>query len=149
MNVILLEKIANLGELGDQVAVKAGYGRNFLIPHGKAVPATTSNVADFETRRVELEKASADKKTAAQGRATELADVSLTIEANAGDEGKMFGSLGTRDIADAITASGKAVAKSEVRMPEGAIRMLGDYQILISLHADVEVTVAVSVIAEQ
>lgn len=145
MDVILLEKVANLGNLGDQVKVKAGYGRNFLIPFGKAVPATTSNITDFEARRAELEKASADKLTAAQGRASALAELEVTITANAGDEGKLFGSIGTRDIADAITAAGEEVEKSEVRLPEGALREVGEYDVSIQLHTDVTVDVKIVV----
>jgi len=145
MNVILLEKVANLGNLGDQVKVKAGYGRNFLIPFGKAVPATATNIADFEVRRAELEKASADKLTAAQGRAAALEELEITITANAGDEGKLFGSIGTRDIADAISTSGEVVEKSEVRLPEGAIREVGEYDVTIQLHTDVSVDVRIIV----
>lgn len=145
MDVILLEKVANLGNLGDQVKVKAGYGRNFLIPFGKAVPATASNITDFEARRAELEKASADKLTAAQGRAAALAELEVTITANAGDEGKLFGSIGTRDIADAITAAGEAVEKSEVRLPEGALREVGEYDVSLQLHSDVTVEVKIVV----
>lgn len=145
MNVILLEKVANLGNLGDQVKVKAGYGRNYLIPFGKAVPATATNIADFEVRRAELEKASADKLTAAQGRATALGELEITITANAGDEGKLFGSIGTRDIADAISTSGEVVEKSEVRLPEGAIREVGEYDVTVQLHTDVTVDVRIIV----
>jgi large subunit ribosomal protein L9 len=145
MDVILLEKVANLGNLGDQVKVKAGYGRNFLIPFGKAVPATATNITDFEARRAELEKASADKLTAAQGRASALAELEVTITANAGDEGKLFGSIGTRDIADAITAAGEEVEKSEVRLPEGALREVGEYDVSLQLHTDVTVDVKIVV----
>ncbi len=145
MDVILLEKVTNLGNLGDKVKVKAGYGRNFLLPYGKAVPATANNIAEFETRRAELEKASADKLTQAQGRATGLSELTVTITANAGDEGKLFGSIGTRDIADAITAAGEAVEKSEVRLPEGALREIGEFDVAIQLHSDVTVDVKVIV----
>ena len=145
MQVILLEKIGKLGNLGDQVTVKAGYGRNFLIPFGKAVAATDENVKTFEARRAELEAAAADKRSAADARAEKLAEVSVTIEANVGEGGKLFGSIGTRDIADAITAAGVEVNKSEVRMPEGPIREIGSFDIAISLHSEVETAITVVV----
>jgi large subunit ribosomal protein L9 len=148
MQVILLEKVGKLGDLGDQVNVKAGYGRNFLIPLGKAVPASAGNVADFEARRAELEAAAADKVAAAQARADKLAGVVVTMESNAGEEGKLFGSIGTRDIADAISATGNEVAKSEVKMPGGVIRELGEYDVSIQLHSDVTTVVKV-VVAQQ
>lgn len=148
MQVILLEKVGKLGDLGDQVSVKAGFGRNYLIPYGKAVPATAANVADFEARRAELEAAAADKRGAAEARAAQLLELVVTITANAGDEGKLFGSVGTRDIADAITAAGVKVAKSEVRLPEGVIRELGEYEIDIQVHSDVMQSVKLSVVAE-
>ena len=148
MNVILLEKVTNLGDIGDQVNVKAGFGRNFLIPYGKAVPATKDNIAEFEARRDELEKVAAEKKQIADERAVRLKELTITISANAGDEGKLFGSIGTRDIADAITTAGVEVGKSEVRMPEGAIRELGEYTIDIQLHSDVSQAVVVSIIRE-
>ncbi|MCP3907860.1 MAG: 50S ribosomal protein L9 [Oceanicoccus sp.] len=148
MQVILLERVGKLGDLGDTVNVKAGFGRNYLIPYGKAVPATATNVADFESRRADLEAAAADKKGVAEGRGTQLAEVSITIEANAGDEGKLFGSIGTRDLADAITKAGVEVSKSEVRLPTGVIREIGEYEIDIQLHSEVTQTVNVSVIAE-
>jgi len=148
MQVILLEKVGKLGDLGDQVNVKAGYGRNFLIPLGKAVPASASNVADFEARRAELEAVAAEKVAAAQARADKLAGVVVTMESNAGEEGKLFGSIGTRDIADAISATGNEIAKSEVKMPEGVIRELGEYDVSIQLHSDVTTVVKV-VVAQQ
>ncbi|WP_372861940.1 50S ribosomal protein L9 [Spongiibacter sp.] len=148
MQVILLEKIGKLGNLGDQVNVKSGYGRNFLIPFGKAVPATDANVATFEARRAELEAAAAEKRAEAEARAAKLAEVSATIEANAGEGGKLFGSIGTRDIAEAITAAGVEVNKSEVRMPEGPIREIGSYEIAIQVHSDVVQNVALAVVAE-
>lgn len=148
MNVILLEKVGKLGNLGDQVNVKAGFGRNFLIPYGKAVPATKENIASFEARRAELEAAAADKKTAAEGRAKLLAELQVTIAANAGDEGKLFGSIGTRDIAQAITDAGVAIAKSEVRLPEGVIREVGEFEITIQLHSDISQEVKLSVVAQ-
>jgi large subunit ribosomal protein L9 len=148
MQVILLEKVGKLGNLGDQVNVKAGFGRNFLIPYGKAVPATASSIADFEGRRAELEAAAAEKRGGAEGRAAKLAEIELTVEANAGDEGKLFGSIGTRDIADLITKAGVEVSKSEVRLPNGVIRELGEYEVDIQLHSEVTQSVKLSVIAE-
>ncbi len=149
MEVILLENNRNLGELGDKVNVKAGYGRNFLIPQGKAVPATADNVKYFEERRAELEKAAADKLAAAQSRADQLAELgSVTTPAKSGDEGKLFGSVGTKDIADAITAAGVEVVKAEVLLPLGAIRNTGDYEIDLQIHADVTSTIKVSVVPE-
>jgi len=148
MNVILLEKVGKLGNIGDQISVKSGFGRNFLIPQGKAIPATSANVADFEARRAELEAAAAEKKATADARAEQLADVTVTITANAGDEGKLFGSLGTRDLADAITAAGVDVAKSEVKLPEGTLREVGEYDVDVQLHAEVTQTVKVVVVAE-
>lgn len=147
MEVILLEKVANLGNLGDKVNVKAGYGRNFLLPYGKATAATPANVAAFEERRAELEKAAADKKASAETRAAQLAELEVTITATAGDEGKLFGSIGTNDIADALTASGVEVAKAEVRLPNGTIRQTGEYDIAVHLHSDVTATVRVVVVA--
>ena len=147
MEIILLEKIANLGNLGDKVNVKAGYGRNFLLPQRKATAATAANVAAFEVRRAELEKAAAEKIACAQSRAAQLAELEVTITATAGDEGKLFGSIGTHDIADALTASGVAVAKSEVRLPNGTIRATGEYDVAVHLHSDVEATVRVIVVA--
>ncbi len=148
MEVILLEKIGKLGVLGDKVAVKSGYGRNYLIPYGKAVPATATNVAEFETRRAELEKVAAEKLKAAQARADQLNDKEITISSKSGDEGKLFGSIGVRDVADAITAAGVEVNKSEVRLPEGPLRAVGEYDITIHVHSDVNAIVKLSVVAE-
>ncbi|MDH5785794.1 MAG: 50S ribosomal protein L9 [Chromatiales bacterium] len=149
MEVILLEKVRNLGNLGEQIKVKAGYGRNFLIPQGKAVMATKENIARFEERRAELEAKSAEQFSVAEGRAAKLAALGMiTITANAGDEGKLFGSVGAGDIADAITAAGVEVAKSEVKMPEGAIRHTGEFELMIQLHTDVTQNVNVTVVAE-
>ena len=148
MEVILLEKTGKLGTIGDKVSVKAGYGRNYLLPQGKAVAATAVNVAEFETRRAELEKAASEKLAIAEARAAQLAELAITIEANAGDEGKLFGSIGANDIADAITAAGVAVVKAEVRLPEGALRDLGEFEINIQIHSDVTQIVKLSVIAE-
>ena len=148
MNVILLEKINKLGELGDQVSVKAGFGRNYLLPQGKALPATEANVKMFEERRAELEAAAAESLSAANARAEALSGKEVVIVRKAGDEGRMFGSVTNTDIAEAFTAAGTEVAKREVRMPEGAIRELGEYEIEIHLHTDVNVTVKVIVEAE-
>ncbi|MCL6271189.1 50S ribosomal protein L9 [Sansalvadorimonas sp. 2012CJ34-2] len=148
MEVILLEKVANLGALGEKVKVKAGYGRNFLVPFGKAVPATKANVAEFEARRAELEKAASEKLANAQKRAEELDEIELTITAKAGDEGKLFGSIGTRDLAETISATGMEVAKSEVRLPTGPIRTIGEFDIALQLHPEVAATVKIFVEAE-
>ena len=149
MEVILLENIGNLGALGDTVDVKPGYGRNFLIPQGKAVPATQDNVAKFETRRAELEAAAAETLAAARARGEALTALeAVNIAATAGEEGKLFGSVGTRDIAEALTAAGCEVDKSEVRLPEGVIRELGEYQIMIQVHAEVSASVAIHIVAE-
>jgi len=148
MNVILLERVQNLGDLGDQVNVKAGYGRNFLIPQGKAVSASKDNVAKFEARRAELEKAAAEKLVAAESRKASLEILEITITQQAGDEGKLFGSVGTHDIAEAITAAGAEVNRAEVRLSEGALRQVGDYEVNIELHSDVMATVKLSVVAE-
>lgn len=148
MEVILLEKVANLGNLGDKVSIKPGYGRNFLIPQGKAVAATAKKIAEFEARRAELEKAAAEKLMAAQSRAQDLAKLTVVIAHKAGEEGRLFGSVGTQTIADAITAAGVEVQKHEVRLPHGVIRHLGDYAIDLHLHTDVVATVSVKVAAE-
>ena len=148
MEVILLENIGNLGGLGDKVDVKAGFGRNYLIPQGKAVPATEANLAEFEARRAELEAAAA--LAAAEARATAINGLELiNIEANAGEGGKLFGSIGTRDIAEALSAAGCAVDKSEVRLPEGALRELGEYEVAVQVHGDVSALVNVAVVQEQ
>ena len=148
MEVILLEKVGKLGGLGDKVTVKSGFGRNFLIPYGKAVPANAANVAEFEARRAELEKAAAEKLAAAEARAEELNGKAVTIVSKAGDEGKLFGSIGVRDVADAVTAAGSEVSKSEVRLPEGPIRNTGDFEVDVQLHSDVTATINLSVVAE-
>jgi large subunit ribosomal protein L9 len=148
MEVILLDKVGRLGNIGDKVTVKAGYGRNFLLPQGKAVAATAKNVADFEERRAGLEAAAAAKKAEAEARAAKLAELSVTIGANAGDEGRLFGSIGTRDIADAITAAGVEVSKAEVRLPQGALREVGEYSIDVQLHAEVTQVVKLVVVSE-
>jgi len=149
MEVILLENISNLGGLGDKVDVKAGFGRNFLIPQGKAVPATEANTAEFEARRSELEAAAAEALGAAETRAEAINALGLiSIAANAGEEGKLFGSVGTRDIAEAVAAAGCNIDKAEVRLPEGALRELGEYEIAIQLHGNVAAAVAIAVIPE-
>ena len=148
MEVILLEKIANLGNLGDKVTVRPGYGRNFLVPKGKAVPATAAKVAEFEARRAELEKVAAEKLKAAQGRAEALGKIKVVIYQKAGDEGKLFGSVGTQNIADAVTEAGVKVERQEVRLPEGTIRQIGDYKVDIDLHSDVVASITVTVAAE-
>ncbi|EOG9710328.1 50S ribosomal protein L9 [Vibrio cholerae] len=149
MQVILLDKIGNLGSLGDTVNVKSGYARNFLIPQGKAVMATKANVAVFESRRAELEAKVAEQLAAAQTRADQVnALEAVVIASKSGDEGKLFGSIGTRDIADAITAAGVKVSKSEVRLPEGALRNVGAYEVSVQLHSEVFATAKVQVVAE-
>jgi len=149
MNVILLEKVQNLGSLGDQVSVKSGYARNFLIPQGKAKAATKENVAEFETIRAELEKAAAAELAVAQGVYENLNGQVVTIESVAGDEGKLFGSVGTQDIADALQASGFEVARRDIRMPEGALRHVGTYEIDVQLHTDVVASITVDVKATE
>lgn len=136
MEVILLEKVGRLGTVGDRVNVKAGYGRNFLLPQGKAITATADNIAHFETRRAELEKIAGEKRKFADSRGAKLAELVVTIGANAGDEGKLFGSIGARDIADAITAAGVEVNKSEVKLPQGTLRETGEYDVDVQLHVD-------------
>jgi len=145
MEVILLEKIGKLGNLGDKVNVKSGFGRNYLIPQGKAVSATEANMARFEERRAELEKESADKLASAQARAEALEGLNVTIASKAGDEGKLFGSVGSKDIADALTAAGTAVEKSEVRLPNGVIRTIGQFEIAVQLHAEVMANITLTV----
>ncbi|WP_122033762.1 50S ribosomal protein L9 [Aliivibrio sp. EL58] len=149
MQVILLDKIGNLGGLGDQVNVKAGYARNFLIPQGKAVMATKANVEMFETRRAELEANVAKQLAAAEVRAESVNALEVTIASKSGDEGKLFGSIGTRDIADAATAAGVAIAKSEVRLPEGALRTTGSFEVSIQLHSEVFATLKLEVTAAE
>ncbi|KAF0807693.1 50S ribosomal protein L9 [Alcanivorax xiamenensis] len=147
MQVILLETIKNLGDLGSVVDVRPGYGRNFLIPQGKALPATKDNLAEVEARRAELEKQASEQLAAAQERADKLAEASVTIGAKSGDEGKLFGSVGTRDIADAITEqTGVEMSKAEVKLPHGALRQTGEYEIDLALHADVTVTIKLAVV---
>lgn len=148
MEIILLEKVTNLGNIGDQVRVRAGYGRNYLIPQGKAVFATAENIKEFEARRADLEQAAAEKLEAAQARMAKLAEVTVEITSKAGDEGKLYGSIGPRDVADATTAAGAELNKDEVLMPEGPIRYAGEFDVAVQLHADVTGTIKLVVTAE-
>lgn len=149
MDVILLQKVANLGKIGDRVKVKSGYGRNFLLPSGRATLATPANVARFEVRRAELERIAGEELGSAQQRAESLRDFRITITAKAGSEGKLFGSVGTSDIAEACTAAGQKVNRSEVRLPTGPIRQVGEHHVTLHLHTDVEVTIIVIIAAEE
>ncbi len=149
MEVILLTKVANLGSIGDRVKVKSGYGRNYLLPQGKATLATPANIRIFEARRAELEKAASDALRSAQARAEAMKDFKLLITAKAGSEGKLFGSIGTNDIAEACTRAGHRVARSEVRLGSGPIRSLGEHLVTLHLHTDVDVQLAVIVAAEE
>ena len=145
MELILLEKVQNLGELGDKVKVKPGFGRNYLVPGGKAVPATKENIAHFEARRAELEQAEKERLSTAEQRSVALADVVVTLTANASDEGKLYGSIGPREISEALALLGHEVSKSEVLMGDGPIRMTGEFTVILSLHADIETSVQVVV----
>ena len=143
MELILLEKVQNLGDLGDKVNVKPGFGRNYLVPRGKAVPATEKNIAHFEARRAELEKAAQGRLASAQGRCASLAGVEITILANASEEGKLYGSVGPREIAEALSLLGHEVSKSEIIMGEGPFRLVGEFTVGLNLHADVETSIKV------
>ena len=145
MELILLEKVQKLGDLGDKVNVKPGYGRNYLVPAGKAVPATPTNIAQFEARRTELEKVALTKLTTAEERVSALDGFEIVLTANASEEGKLYGSIGPREIADAVTERGIALSKSEVIMGEGALRYTGEHDVLVHLHADVETEIKVTV----
>ena len=145
MQLILLQKVVNLGNLGDKVDVKPGYGRNFLVPQGKAVPATATNLAEFEAKRAEYEAKAKATLDGASARLATLEGASVTLKANASTEGKLYGSVGPRDIADAFTAAGLPLEKSEVVLGEGPIRHVGEFDVLVHLHADVETTVKVVV----
>ena len=145
MDLILLEKVTNVGDLGDLVKVKSGFGRNYLVPQGKAVPATKDNLAAFEARRAELEAAAKDKLGQAEARQTNLAEVVVEITANASEEGKLYGSIGPREIADAVSALGHEINKSEVAMGEGPISTVGEFEVVVQLHADVETQIKVIV----
>lgn len=149
MEVILLEKVAKLGGLGDKVNVKSGYGRNFLIPQKKAVPATAANLESFEARRADLEKQAAEKLATAEKRAEQLKELELTLAVKAGDEGKLFGSIGTRDLADLISSTGIEASKSEIRLPNGPLRTTGTFEIALQLHADVKTALTVHVVPEE
>ena len=148
MNVILLEKIGNLGDLGDEVSVKPGFARNYLLPQGKAVTAADENRTVFEGRRAELEASANEKLAEANTRAEKLVDKELSIAVKSGEEGRLYGSVGTQNIADALTAEGIPVERSEIRMPEGVIRVLGEYEIAIQLHTDVTAEIKVVVVPE-
>jgi len=146
MEVILLEKVGRMGNVGDKVNVKSGYARNFLFPYSKAIPATKENLADFEARKAELMKIAAAKLAQAQARADKISGLNISIEANAGDEGKLFGSVGTRDIADAITAAGHEVEKSEVLLPDGALRDTGEYEVDLAFGSEVVASIKVNIV---
>lgn len=148
MQIILLEKVANLGALGETVTVRPGYARNFLFPTGKAVPATKANVEHFDARRAELEAAAAAKLADAQERAAKIEEIELSVAVKAGDEGKLFGSLGNRDIADLVSEAGVELTKSEVRLPEGPIRNVGEFDVAIHLHPEVNAVLKLHVVAE-
>lgn len=148
MEVILLENIANLGELGEKVSVKSGYGRNFLIPQRKAVPATKANLIDFEARRAELQQLADEKLAVAKTRAEKVNALDITLTTKAGDEGKLFGSITVRDIADAAVSRGVEIEKTEIQMPDGPLRQLGEYVIAVQLHSEVTAELKVGVIAE-
>jgi large subunit ribosomal protein L9 len=149
MEIILLQKVANLGNIGDRVKVKSGYGRNFLLPQGKATLATADNIAKFETRRAEFEKVAREELTGAQARAEKLQGAKITLTAKAGGEGKLFGSVGTADVAEALRQQGHAVERSEVRLPHGPIRQAGDHVVQVHLHTDVTVDVALAIVPEE
>ncbi len=149
MEVILLEKIDSLGGLGDKVRVRPGYARNYLLPQGKAKFATPENIAEFEARRAELERAAAEAVTAAETRRESLAGMVIEMTAKAGGEGKLFGSIGASDIAEAVTARGVEVEKREVRLPEGPLRQAGEYEIQLHLHAEVDADIRIIVIGEE
>jgi large subunit ribosomal protein L9 len=149
MDVILLTKVANLGNIGDRVKVKSGYGRNFLLPKGKATLATPDNVKKFEARRAELEKIARDQLADAEKRAGALKEFKLEITAKAGTEGKLFGSIGTADIAEAMTARGHKLARAEVRLPTGPLRTVGEHLVALHLHTDIDVQLPVVITAEE
>lgn len=149
MNVILLDKVENLGDIGDLVQVKPGYGRNYLIPQGKAALATKQNIAEFESRRAELEKRAAEELAAAKSRAQLVEGTELVIPANVGSEGKLFGSIGPIDIVEAFNKVGVEIAKAEVRMPEGPIHDVGEFDLGLHLHSEVDVTFKIRVVPEE
>jgi large subunit ribosomal protein L9 len=149
MDVILLEKVANLGNLGDRVAVRSGYARNFLLPKGKATLATVANVAKFEARRAELEKSQRDSLAGAEARKAKFEGFKLTITAKAGSEGKLFGSIGTTDIAEAASAAGQTLARSEVRLPNGPLRAVGEHVVVVHLHTDIDLDLPIVIVADE
>ena len=149
MEIILLQKVANLGQIGDRVKVKSGYARNFLVPTGRATLATATNIKKFEAQRAVLEERAAEDLTQAQRRAASFENFKLELKAKAGTEGKLFGSIGTADIAEAAVKAGQPVARSEVRMPTGPIRTVGEHQVQLHLHTDVNVTLTVTIVAEE
>jgi large subunit ribosomal protein L9 len=149
MEIILLQKVANLGQIGDRVKVKSGYARNFLVPTGRATMATAANIAKFEAQRHILEAKANEELAAAQARAAKLQDFKLELRAKAGSEGKLFGSIGTSDIAEAAVKAGHPISRSEVRMPTGPIRSTGEHTVQLHLHTDVDVNLLVTIIAEE
>jgi large subunit ribosomal protein L9 len=149
MEVILLQKVSNLGNIGDRVKVRSGYGRNYLLPQGKATLATPDNVARFEVRRVELERVAREQLTSAEDRAAALKEFKLTVVAKAGTEGKLFGSIGTSDIAEHVSRAGFKVQRSEVRLPSGPLRTVGEHVVSLHLHADIDVPLTVTIVAEE
>ena len=149
MDVILLEKVENLGVIGDRGKVRSGYGRNFLLPRGKATLATSANIAVFEARRADLEAKQQDELAVAQTRAANVVKLEIQLTAKAGTEGKLYGSLGTADIAEACTTAGVLVKRSEVRLPEGPIRTVGEHSIELHFHSDVNAVIRISVVAEE
>lgn len=148
MEVILLAKIDKLGELGQKVTVKSGYGRNYLFPQKKAIPATADNLENFEARRYELQLLEDDKLASAQERADKIALLDITLTAKSGEEGKLYGSIGTRDIAEVVSQQGIKISKSDVRLPHGPLRELGEYEIDIHLHAEVNIILKLGVVSE-
>jgi large subunit ribosomal protein L9 len=148
VEVILLKKVGHLGGLGDKVSVRSGYGRNYLIPSGLAVPATDANLNAFEERRAELEREAGEALTAAEARRTKLDGLTVTVARKAGDEGRLFGSVGTGDIADAVRAMGQQLEKQEVRLPQGPFRAAGEYEVVVHLHTDVDATLKLEIIPE-
>lgn len=149
MQVILLEKVSNLGDLGDQVNVKAGYGRNYLVPLKKAVVASADNVATFEARRAELQKVADEKKATATARGEKISGLNITLSTKAGEEGKLFGSITVRDVSDAVNAAGVELEKSEVRLPDGPLRELGEFEVDIHLHTEVNVKLKLTLVPEE
>lgn len=149
MEVILLKKVGHLGDLGEKVSVRAGYGRNYLIPSGFAVPATEANLQSFEERRAELEKAAVESLAAAVSRQERLEGLTVTVARKTGDEGKLFGSVGTQDIATAVQEMGIRLERQEVRLPEGSFRATGEYEVTLHLHADIDTTIRLHVISEK